>query len=385
VSVLARHELRHADGRRLFIYGELRGDLDGEIAPDAPPPQLHQRFDPLLAQRTAIAPARNTRPYAPVREDEDVDSDVPCPLCPGGPEIPFPYELAAFENRWPTFMEHPPPPPQHPHALPARGRCEVLLYTSSHVGSLRTLAPAELARLVAMWTDRSTELWADSAYRFVMVFENRGAEVGATLSHPHGQLYAFDHLPPIIERRVDALATYRRDRRACLTCETLAEDAAEPQRRILEDEHFSVSVPYAARWPYEVHVRAWRHGLRRLGDLSGPEAVALSRCARELVRRYDVLFGFDLPYMMTIMEAPEGADDWHLALEFMPVHRSAVKLKIRASVETATGLFINDVEPERSAGELAGLIPDPEPEYEYLPVPEVVAVSGRAESGIGSR
>lgn len=226
-----------------------------------------------------------------------------------------------------------------------------MLYTEEHVGSLATLAPDALARVVAVWRDRSRDLWADERHRFVLVFENRGEAVGATLSHPHGQIYAFDHLPPLVAARVAALANGRRETGECVTCAVAEADAAS-ERAIEADASWVVAVPFAPRWPYEVHVRARRHGLRRFADLTAGEATSLAHLLRGVVVRYDRLFGIELPYMMTVLEAPGDADDWHFGVEFLPPHRSERLMKVRASVETATGLFITDQLPETSAARL---------------------------------
>jgi UDPglucose--hexose-1-phosphate uridylyltransferase len=134
-----------------------------------------------------------------------------------------------------------------------------------------------------------------------------------------------------------------------------AEDVAGADRALAADDHVVVTVPFAAHWPYEVHVRARRHGARRLSDLGTDELTSLSAALRGVVERYDGLFGFELPYLMAVLEAPADAPDWHLAVEFLPPHRSERLLKIRASVETATGLFINDTMPETSAARLRGI------------------------------
>ncbi|MGH8896371.1 MAG: galactose-1-phosphate uridylyltransferase [Egibacteraceae bacterium] len=348
---LPRHLLRHADGRRLYVYGELRGQLPAGEVPATPPP-LHQRWDALTGTWVAISPARNGRPNIAVLPLADHGE---CPLCPGGPEVPFSYEAAVFENCFPTLVEEPPlPESSDPRIESSFGRCEVVLYTEAHSGSLGTLDPAEVCRVVAVWCDRSQALWADPEHPFVLVFENRGEEVGATLSHPHGQIYAFGHLPPLITSRMDVFRWHRRAKRECLGCAVANDDAAS-DRVVVKNDAFAVAVPFAARWPYEVHVRARRHGLRRLGDLAPAEQVHLAAALQEVVQRYDGLFGHELPYMMTVLEAPDGADDWHLAVEFLPPHRGPGQLKVRASVETATGMFMNDTLPESSASELAAV------------------------------
>ncbi len=350
---LDRHTLVGGGGRHLYVYGELRGSI-GPGWPTVQPAALQQRFDRLTGTWIAFSPARNTRPHS-----SDRASDAPaCPLCPGGPEVPFSYDAAVFDNRYPALVDDPPPVPDSPWIRPSAGRCEVVLYTEHHEGSLATLSPEGLARVVAVWADRSRDLWSDTRHRYVFIFENRGEAVGATLSHPHGQIYAFDHLPPLISARANVLEAGRRETGACVPCAVAEMDATSD--RVLDlDGPWVVAVPFAPRWPYEVHVRARRHGLRRFADLSPSDARSLGRVLRRVVLRFDALFGFELPYMMTILEAPAGAEDWHLGVEFLPPHRNERLTKVRASVETATGLFITDQLPETSAARLRSLeIPD---------------------------
>jgi UDPglucose--hexose-1-phosphate uridylyltransferase len=358
-ATLARHTLEHPDGRKLHVYGELHGALPDEEPPATPADgvALHQRCDLLTGEWVAISPARNQRPQTGADVPAAPTSDAGCPLCPGGPEVPFAYRAAVFDNRFPSFMSQPPAPLAGDLVAPSLGRCEVVLYTDGHVGSLATLSPEQVATVVAVWCDRSTQLWADPRNAFVLIFENRGEAVGATLSHPHGQIYAFDRVPPLIRSKLGVLADHRDRHRSCLTCQVVGRDTAAAERTVVDSDSFTVSVPFAARWPYEVHVRARRHGARRLADLHPHEQLDLAAALQEVVLRYDALFGFELPYMLVAQEAPSDPDgqpwdDWHLAFEFLPPHRSPTKLKVRASVETSTGLFINDTLPEASAAAL---------------------------------
>lgn len=355
MRTLARHELFHADGRRLLVYGDLHGSLDGEPAAE-PPQAIHKRLDPFTGAWVGIAPARNARPL-----DSAATTDEPCPFCPGGAEVPFAYEAAVFDNRFPSFRAAPPTPPALAGtAGPALGRCEVVLYTHRHETSFGRLSPAELARVLAVWIDRSRELWSDPAHAYVCVFENRGAEVGATIAHPHGQIYALDHLPPIPAAKAAAHRRHRERSGTCLSCDETVADARS-ERVVAGNESFVVAVPFAARWPFEVAVRARRHGLRRLAELDAVEQRDLALALRDVVLRYDALFGIPLPYMMVGQEAPPGEPDWHLAFELYPLHRAPGATKIRAGVETGLGLFLNDVVPEDAARRLAALAVAAEP------------------------
>ena len=390
---LPRSLVRHADGRRLLLYGEAGGHGVAAL-PEVATPPLHLRWNAIDARWVAISPARNARPQTAVLPD--AEAPAPCPLCPGGPEVPFPYDAAVFENRFPTLQADPPRPPAlDGTTAPSRGRCEVVLYTPTHTGSLATLTSRELARVVAIWADRSAELWEDPAHRHVLVFENRGEDVGATLSHPHGQIYALDHVPLLARNRLAALRGHRERSGACLGCAVVERDAAS-RRVLLETSSFLVAVPFAPDWPYEVHVRARRHGARRLTDLDAAERRDLAVALRDVVQRYDRLFDTPMAYMMVCQQAPAADDptgedpaggdpvgdrDWHLSFEFLPPKRAAHKLKVRASVETAAGLFINDTVPEDCAAVLAAVPTTPAdtddiPDIEVVPEPAPGVVGG---------
>lgn len=349
---LARHALFHPDGRRLLVYGELRGSVEGTPGPADEGSEIHKRLDVFTETWVAIAPARNARPLDSPAETGGAE---PCVFCPGGREVPFPYDAAVFDNRFPSFRPEPPPAPHlDGPTAPARGRCEVVLYTDRHDACFAGLSSTELARVVAIWIDRSRELWGDPAHQYVCVFENRGAEVGATITHPHGQIYALDHVPPVTAAKSAAHDRHRRREGRCLSCDATRIDDASA-RVVSANESFVVAVPFAARWPFEVAIRARRHGLGRLADLSPEEQRDLALALRDVTRRYDALFDFQLPYMMVAAEAPNGQPDWHLAFELYPLHRAPGTTKIRASVETGLGLFLNDVAPEDAARRLAGL------------------------------
>jgi len=354
VKPLVRHDLAHPDGRRVFVYGSLAGEP--ELVPsETSTGDIHCRLDILTGDWVAISPKRNVRPLDRERDDERA-----CPICPGGVELPFAYEAVVFENRYPSLVADPPPVEAAGPVRTALGRCEVVVYTQRHAASFGELTPVELGRLLAVWIDRSLELWAVDRHELVLLFENRGAEAGATLSHPHGQIYALDHVPPLPSAKIDAHRRHRKRVGGCLGCEVVARESGS-ERIVAENRSFVVGVPFAPRWPYEVHVRGRRHGLGRLADLEEHEQIDLLAALRGVALRYDALHGAGTPYLLVTQEAPRGQPDWHVAFEFYPLRRTRTASKIRASVETATGLFLNDVLPEEAAAALRALAVDEPP------------------------
>jgi UDPglucose--hexose-1-phosphate uridylyltransferase len=293
------------------------------------------RFEELRGEWVDYAIHRQDRTFLPSEEH--------CPLCPtrpGGPptEIPLPaFEIAVFENRFPAF-ESP------------RGAAEVVVYTDRHHDSFATLAPERARALMWVWRERHEELGAREDVEYVLIFENRGVEVGVTLHHPHGQIYAYPFLPPVpaAERAADARLG------GCAPCVLMGRELEDGRRIVFENEHVLVYVPHAARWPYEAHVVLRAHR-PTLGHCAATELDALADALQALVRGYDALFERPFPYVMVVHQAPTAAGaerEGHLHVEFYPPLRTAHKLKYLAGSEQGGGVFIVDTLPEESAAAL---------------------------------
>ena len=293
------------------------------------------RWNPLLEEWVTIAPGRQDRTYHP-------DSDH-CPLCPsrpGGPatEIPVPnYHIAVFENRFPAFSGD-------------QGRCEVICYTPDHDSSLGSQPVGNIRDLIDVWRDRLLELGRLAGVRYVLIFENRGEEIGVTLSHPHGQIYAYPFLPETLRREVVALAKHQERTGACLYCRLAAEEAGGP-RRVTGDSAWVAFVPPFARWPYEVHLAPLAHRSDITG-LDSAETTSMATVMKDLLQRYDALFQRPLPYVMAMHQRPRSAVDFHLHVEFYPPSRTPDRLKYLAGSEIGAGAFIVDARAEETAGRL---------------------------------
>src|SRR5436305_8504017 len=233
-----RTEIIQPDGRHVYLYGDFAPAPDGYQAPSMPTGVYQRRWNPLRREWVLVAASRQARTFLPERVD--------CPLCPSRPghatELPASsFEAAVFENRFPAMVP----------ARPAGGSCEVVVYTDEHEGSFATLSASRLTRLAEVWTDRYRELIGRRGVRYVFIFENRGEQVGVTLHHPHGQLYAFPFIPPRQERELTSLWEHREKTGRCLVCEVVETERREGTREVLSGEHFYAGVPFYARWPYE--------------------------------------------------------------------------------------------------------------------------------------
>ena len=318
------------------------------------------RWHPLLEEWIITATHRQERTFFP--------PPGYCPLCPTEPggfptEVPEPtYDVVVLENKFPSLRRDPPAPEVAGHPLtpvfPAQGVCEVVLYSPQHDATLVSLGRETVYKLVQVWRDRYEELGARPEIDYVFIFENRGPEVGVTLSHPHGQIYAFPYVPPVPTRELEVMARYWHKERRCLLCELLQREVGDRVRLLSRFGIWHALVPFYARFPYEVHVIPDRH-LASLSDLSPGEEWNLAGALHDVVRRYDSLYDSPLPYMMVLHPAPTDGRNYrycHFHVEFLPLRRTADKLKYRAGCETGAGTFITDALPEQWAQELRAVL-----------------------------
>jgi len=358
-----RTVIRLADGRELIYFDEsdaaVRDAVDRRTLP--PPPAASEiRFDPILDEWVAIAAHRQTRTHLPPSDE--------CPLCPSTPErateIPASdYDVVVFENRFPSFSHRlstvdPPDLPGLTDVRPGAGRCEVVCFTADHTASFASLTPARVATVVEAWADRTAELTTLAAVEQVFCFENRGEEIGVTLHHPHGQIYAYPFVTPRSRRMLRSARGYAATHDgANLFADVLAAERASGVRVVASNEHWTAFVPAVARWPYELHV--YPH--RRVPDipaLSPPERDAFGPLYLEVLRRLDGLFGVAMPYISGWYQAPVRVDRdlSYLHLQLFSSRRAPGKLKYLAGSESAMGVFVNDVRPEEAAQALRKVV-----------------------------
>lgn len=308
------------------------------------------RFDPLRSQWVAYATARNDRTFLPTEF---------CPLCPtgvgGASQVPLDtFEVVVFENRFPAFG------PDRREGRPVRpsttGGCEVVVYTPEHELTLAQLPLDRVRLLVDVWADRYLELGSRGDVTYVYIFENKGEEVGVTLHHPHGQIYALPFVPPFAQAELDASRRHLEAEGRCLHCVEIERELNGPRLVLSQSSTSSMVafVPNAARWPYEVHLYSRRH-VSSIAELDAAERLDLAQALLDVTGMYDRHFGFSTPYVMAMHQAPTDGDKWpeaHLHIEFYPPHRRSDRLKYLAGVELGAGTFVNDTRPEDTATQL---------------------------------
>jgi UDPglucose--hexose-1-phosphate uridylyltransferase len=361
-----------ADGRELTYYGN-QADEDAGYPDLRPLPKIEVssqvRYDPLLGEWVIVAGHRQDRTFLPPADH--------CPLDPSTAgrltEIPAPsYQVVVFENRFPSLV------PgggvgegvrgggvgaggaDEPGGLlatrPGNGRCEVVCFSPDHDASFADLTHDQAALVLAAWIDRSAALAALPGVEQVYCFENRGREIGVTLSHPHGQIYAYPFVTPRTARMLAMSGAYERDTGRNLFDDVLAAELADGSRVVLAGEHWVAFVPHAAHWPYEVHLYP-RRRMPDLQALGAPEMHEFCDLYLDLLRRFDRLFDAPAPYISGWHQAPGHASEagFALHLELFTIRRAPDKLKYLAGSESGMGAFTNDIAPEAAAATLRRL------------------------------
>ncbi len=351
--------VRLADGRELIYYdespGTARAGTDSrQLAAFSATSTV--RRDPLLDQWVIVAGHRQERTHLP--------SAGECPLCPSREdhltEIPATdYQVVVFENRFPALAgpEAPVVTPSHDLFVeaPGSGRCEVICFTSEHDSSFASLTPSRARLVLEVWADRTRELSARQGVAQVFCFENRGPEIGVTEPHPHGQIYAYPFVTPRTRRMIEVASRYRQETGRRLVNDLMAAERDGP-RVVARTEHWTAFVPFAARWPYEVHIYP-RQIVPDLPSLTDRERDDFASLYLDLLGRFDRLFDQPAPYVSAWHQAPvnEARDLLSLHLELFTSRRAVGKLKYLAGSESAMDVFVGDIVPEDAAVRLRGL------------------------------
>jgi UDPglucose--hexose-1-phosphate uridylyltransferase len=344
------------DGRQLTLYS--RYPIPNDIVATSPSNQPveanpHFRWHPLRGEWVAYASHRQGRTFMPPPEYNPLASTInpkfPTELPQGN------YDVAVFENRFPSMnLQANNSPKNIVETLPANGICEVVVFTQDPLASLGALELSHLELLLEVWTDRTFAIGNHPEIQYVLPFENRGAEVGVTLHHPHGQIYAYPFVPPVPARMLECESVYYQKHGRGLLQDLIQQEIADQQRIIYLDEEAIAFVPACARYPYEVWICPIAPTATFI-HLTKQQRQALAKALKTVTLKYDGLWHRPFPYLMAWFQGPTDGNphpEAHLHAEFYPPYRSSDRLKYLAGTELAAGMFANDALPEATAKEL---------------------------------
>jgi len=348
-----RRALRKPDGRELVLYSRALLDDVPAIpqAGAAGPRASHLRWHPLRGEWIVYAGHRQDRTFLPPPGWD--------PLAPSRDpahptEVPAgDWEVAVFENLFSALGSSVAQPSQIVATAPCGGRTEVVVFTQDPEGSLGGLSLDRIALVVDVWADRTRTLGALDDVAYVFPFENRGVEVGVTLQHPHGQIYAYPFVPPIPARELELMRAHHAAYGRGLLEDLIAAELAEGERVVHAGEHAIAWVPVCARWAYELWI-APRRPAPTLDALDEAERRDLAHALQLCLRKLDALWRRPMPYLLAVHQAPPRGDHpyAHVHVEIYPWLRMPDRLKYLAGSEIGAGVFTADTLPEAKAREL---------------------------------
>jgi UDPglucose--hexose-1-phosphate uridylyltransferase len=309
-----------------------------------------------VGEWVAYAGHRQDRTFLP---PADLDPLAPETDASGPTELPAgDYDVAVFQNRFPSLTLAPAPPPMIDGVVtaPGLGACEVVVFSQDPITPLGELGAEYIALILEVLADRTAEM-AAAGLRYVLPFENRGVEMGVTLTHPHGQIYGYGFVPAVQTRALAAMRRHLQATERPLVAEISAHERKAGVRVVAEQETAVAFVPPFARYPYEVWA-APMDGPAYLHDLGAPQRLDLAAVLSDALRRLDRLFARPMPYLLTVNQAPTDGElhpEWVVYVAIWPIRRHADRLKYLAGTELAAGVFAGDVLPEAAAHALKGV------------------------------
>jgi UDPglucose--hexose-1-phosphate uridylyltransferase len=338
-----------SDGRDLFYFDRvdtIRNAADDRSL-EKPKNNSVMRQDELSNEWVLIASARQDRVFMPSTES--------CPLCPTSEynksEIPDEnYDLVVFENRFASLSRN--GEVEGAQDIPGYGQCEVVSFSSDHETPLAFLGYEKIKLYIEALQHRTGELSRDPRIKYIFAFENRGERVGVTMSHPHGQIYAYPFVPPRAKSMIDAEKNLKQE----MTSLKHQENVGPKERTLLVSDHWQVFVPYAARWPFEVHIFP-RREVGLITDLSPQETSDLALTYGAVLGAFENLFESNTAYIASWIQSPVNCDSTLSAMhiEIASPQRGVDKFKYLAGSESGMGTFINDISPETAAEALRPL------------------------------
>ncbi|MFP3231110.1 MAG: galactose-1-phosphate uridylyltransferase [Acidilobus sp.] len=303
------------------------------------------RYNPLTGQWIMVSSVRAQRRWRPQGY---------CPFCPGAEETGYGWDVLVLPNRYAVLSKDSEnvmggePPLRRAQAY---GECGVIIETPEHnIKDLDELSTEQVSKVIRLWRDVTEREMADRRIIYIMIFRNKGEEMGVSLTHPHGQYYAMPFLPLRPRLIADNARKYYRRFNRCVFCDILEDELKIKERVVYSNRGFVAFLPYYASWPFELHVYPRRH-VQYITELNDDEIVLFADAVRASTGSLNALFSRQMPYTFNLFQAPLRGS-WpflHMHLEIYPILRDRDKLKYAAGIEMSTWDFTYDSVPEENA------------------------------------
>jgi len=313
------------------------------------------RWNPVFKEWVIVASHRTKRPNLPTKSK--------CPFCPGAEELKDlkDWKYVNLPNKFPSLLLSPPEPDLKNdgiyQVMPALGYCEIILYSPHHDEKLEEQSIDHISGLIGFWAKRYQEIGNIDGIEYVLIFENRGRDVGVSLDHPHGQIYSFSFIPSNIKRELDASRRHKKKNNECLFCNIIEKEQKFNKRVILENDNFISFIPFYGTWSYGPHIYPKRH-VQNITQLDDNEKKDLAMMLKETLIKFNKLFEENLSFEMIFHQEPTDGRDYphyHFHIEFYVVNRAKDKIKYLGGCELGSGTFINPISPEDAADTLRNL------------------------------
>ncbi|MCM3719353.1 galactose-1-phosphate uridylyltransferase [Fictibacillus phosphorivorans] len=291
------------------------------------------RYNPLLDSWVMVSARRQFRPYLP--KDH-------CPFCPGSGKVPDDYDVHVFQNDFPVLSAEPPEPEGVGGSLyrtrEAAGRCEVVLYSSDHHATIPNLPKSHMKKVIDLWAETFDKLDKNEKHQYVMIFENRGEEVGVTITHPHGQVYAYPFIPQKVKIELENCKKYFQKTGRNMFDDIIKEEKQFNERIVLENDYFLAFIPFFTDTPFGLFIVS-KENKTALTDFTEEEKSALGDILQDVIGGMDHLFDCTFPFMMGIHGRPSNSENvesyYRFHIEFYSPKQTKEKLKLNAASETA--------------------------------------------------
>ncbi len=311
--------------------------------------QREIRKNPFTDEWIIYSEARQARP------DRKKDS---CPLCSGSPEVPEFTEPIRIPNKFPALEIGKEPKKissgEFQIKMSNYGRCDIVVYTNEHNFKFIDLSDEEIFQIFQTWISATKEFNLDKNIKYILPFENYGEDVGATLIHPHGQIYGFPVIPNLVEKEFDSIKQFKEKNNSCMVCNYIEEEKEKEERIIFHDINLVALVPYFARHAFDVFVYPNRH-VNFLHQCTRSEMNSFVSTIKQTITSLNSIFEKEISYSLSLHQSPlntQGSNMFHLYFKLHTPQRNIKSLKLLGAVETSTMTYINGMLPEIAANKI---------------------------------